>query len=304
MDSSEKRASASEKVRAQFGGRDALFGLSSVPKVVELRLEMIQANPDQPRKTFDEAGLRELANSIERHGLIQPITVRRLSEGDGYMVIAGERRLRAFQLLGRQTVPAIISTGNADEIALIENLQREDLKPLEEAEALDALRQRHGYSQEELARIVSKAKSTISELLSLIDLPEVIKAEVRTSELPISKSVLIEVSRLKEEPEQLRLWEQVKSGRATVRNARAHKDGSAPRETPTPLAKTLAAARSFARRLEELATEDLITNRGQYIELLEVKQRLDDLMAEHTARDGELHQELAGRITHTPSSDA
>ena len=296
MDNSEKRASASEKVRTQFGGRDALFGLSGLPKLVELRLEMIHANPDQPRKTFDEAGIRELANSIESHGLIQPITVRRLTEGDGYMVIAGERRLRAFQLLGRQTVPAIISTGNADEIALIENLQREDLKPLEEAEALDALRQRHGYTQDELARIVSKAKSTISELLSLIELPEVIKTEVRTSERPISKSVLIEVSRLKQEPEQLRLWEQVKTGRATVRTARAHKDGGGTRETLTPLAKTLAAARCFARRLEELATEDLVTNRDQYGELLEVKQRLDDLMSEHTARSRELQQKLAQRI--------
>jgi hypothetical protein len=114
-------------------------------------------------------------------------------------------------------------------------------------------------------------------------LPEVIKSEVRTSEPPISKSVLIEVSRLKEEPEQLRLWEQVKTGRATVRSARAHKDGSGARESLTPLAKTLAAGRSFARHLEELATEDLVTNRDQYVELLGVKQRLDDLMAEHTA---------------------
>jgi ParB family transcriptional regulator, chromosome partitioning protein len=303
MDNSEKRASASEKVRAQYGGRDTLFSLSNLPKIVELRLEIIQANPDQPRKTFVEAGIRELANSIESHGLIQPITVRRLAEDDGYMVIAGERRLRAFQLLKRQTVPAIISTGNADEIALIENLQREDLKPLEEAEALDALRQRHGYTQDELARIVSKAKSTISELLSLMDLPEAIKADVRTSELPISKSVLIEVSRLKNEPEQLQLWEQVKTGRATVRTARAHKESGGVRETLTPLAKTLAAARSFARRLEKLSTEDLVTNRDQYMELLDVKQRLDDLMAEHTARGGELHQELARRITHSLRSE-
>lgn len=280
MKSSENRAAGSEKVRAQFGGRDTLFGLSSLPKLVELRLEMIQANPNQPRKTFDEDGLRELASSIESHGLIQPVTVSRAPEGDGYMVVAGERRFRAFQLLNRPTIPAIISTGNADEIALIENLQREDLKPLEEAEALEALRQQHGYTQEELARIVSKAKSTISELLSLNELPEPIKTEVRTSERPVTKSVLIEITRLREEPEQLKLWEQVKAGRSTVRAARQQKEEGEVRDNQTPAMKMLTAGRTFVRRLKRIPTDDLTANRDQYFELMELKQQIDAMITE------------------------
>jgi ParB family chromosome partitioning protein len=281
MDSSERRAAGAAKVRAQFGGRDALFGTSGLPKLVELRLEVIQTNPNQPRKTFDEGALRELASSIESHGLIQPITVRRLPDDDSYMVVAGERRLRAFQLLERQTIPAIISTGSADEIALIENLQREDLKPLEEAEALEALRQQHGYTQEELARIVSKAKSTISELLSLNELPAPIKAEVRTSELPVSKSVLIEITRLKSEPEQLKLWDQVKTGRrSTVRAARQQKEDGEVRDNQTPAMKMLAAGRSFVRRLKRIPADDLTANRDQYLELMELKRQLNAMITD------------------------
>lgn len=286
MDSSEKRAAGAAKVRAQFGGRDALFGLSSLPKLVELRLDLIQANPNQPRKTFDENGIKELASSIESHGLIQPITVRRLPDGDSYMVVAGERRFRAFELLERQTVPAIISTGSADEIALIENLQREDLKPLEEAEALEALRQQHGYTQGELARIVSKAKSTISELLSLNALPEPIKAEVRTSELPVTKSILIEVTRLKNEPEQLKLWNQIKTGRSTVRAARQRKEDGEVRDNQTPAIKMLAAGRTFVRRLKRIPADDLTANQDQYLELMQLKQQLDAMIAEIETRQG------------------
>ncbi|WP_261771972.1 ParB/RepB/Spo0J family partition protein [Nitrosococcus oceani] len=100
-------------------------------------LTNLRENPDQPRKAFDEAALQKLADSIEQHGLIQSITVASdPGNEEGYMVVAGERRFRAFKQLGRETIPAIVTQGNRDEIALIENLQRENLNPLEEAEAL------------------------------------------------------------------------------------------------------------------------------------------------------------------------
>ncbi len=274
--------------------RDALFDTSAnFPKVVELDLVQIRPNPHQPRKTVGEAGLEELAASIEQHGLISPIVVK--EKDGGYVLVAGQRRFLAHQRLGRETIFAIVTEGNPDEIAIIENLQREDLKPLEEAESLAALQGRYGYTQEELARVVAKAKSTISELLSLNDLPEPVKAEVRTSERPLSKSVLIEVARLRSESEQLKLWEQIKSGRATVRAARQRKEEGAVRDNLTPTSKALAAGRSFIRRLERLPTEDLVANRDQYVELLELKQRLDDLIGEHVARGGELQQEATQR---------
>ena len=283
--------------------RDALFDTSeNFPKVVELDLARIRPNPHQPRKTVDEDGLKELAASIEQHGLISPVVVK--EEDGGYVLVAGQRRVLAHQRLGRETIFAIVTEGNADEIAIIENLQREDLKPLEEAESLAALQGRYGYTLEELAKVVAKAKSTISELLSLNELPEPVRAEVRTSERPVSKSVLIEVARLRSEPEQIRLWEQIKSGRSTVRAARQQKEQGQVRDNLTQTSKMLAAGRSFVRRLERLPTEDLVANRDQYVELLELKQRLDDLLAEHTARGGELEQQATQRITHSPASDA
>ena len=121
------------------------------PRIVEIDLHDLHPNPDQPRKTFSEESLIELAASIERHGLIQPITVKRLDSGT-YLLVAGERRFRAFERLGRPTIPAIVTTGDAEEIALIENIQREDLNPLEEAEALARMMDRHRYTQEQLGK--------------------------------------------------------------------------------------------------------------------------------------------------------
>ncbi len=130
--------------------RDFFFGASpDLPKIVEISLSEIQPNPDQPRKTFDEVKLQELAGSIERQGLLQPIIVKKRAGDDvGYLLVAGERRFRAHHRLQKATIPAIITEGNPDEIALIENLQREELNPLEEAEALQRMMERYRYTQE------------------------------------------------------------------------------------------------------------------------------------------------------------
>jgi ParB family transcriptional regulator, chromosome partitioning protein len=211
------------RVRGVLGerARDALFDLAAdAPRLVEIDTEAVRPNPAQPRRRVDEAGLAELAASIERHGLLQPIVVK--EEDGGYVLVAGQRRLLAHRHLGRERVAALIVAGEPDELALIENLQRQDLPPLDEAEALAALKARHGYSQDELARIMAKAKSTISELLSLVDLPEPVKAEVRTSEPPVAKSVLVEVARAGDPEAQRTLWERLRGG-GTVRAARAAK---------------------------------------------------------------------------------
>ena len=125
---------------------DIFFGTSAdLPKIVELDLDDIRQNPDQPRKIFNEATLRDLASSIDKHGLIQPITVKQENESR-YLLVAGERRYRAHLLLERRTIPAIITNGNVDEIALIENIQREDLNPLETAQAFQQMIDRYSYS--------------------------------------------------------------------------------------------------------------------------------------------------------------
>jgi len=204
---------------------DFMFGLSpDLPRIVEVDLAKLRPNPDQPRTVFKEEALQELADSIKQHGLIQPIAV--VHDGDkesGFVIVAGERRFRAYQLLGRGTIPAIITSGNPDEIALIENIQREDLSPIEEAEALAKMMNRHSYKQEELAKIIGKSRITVTELLGLNTLPDEIKNECRTSDIA-SKSVLIEVARLGKAEEQLRFWHEFKQGeKKTVRAVRSQK---------------------------------------------------------------------------------
>ncbi len=206
---------------------DYMFGLSQeMPRIIEIELTKLRPNPDQPRKVFNEETIKELAVSIEQHGLIQPISVVPDSESrDGFMIVAGERRYRAHQHLGKPTITAIITKGNSDEIALIENIQREDLSPVDQAEGLANMMAKHGSKQEDLAKVIGKARTTVTELLSLNTLPDEIKNECRTSDIA-SKSALIEIVRLRNVEDQLKFWEDMKHGGArTVRAARVMKSG-------------------------------------------------------------------------------
>ena len=250
--------------------------VSSRGRLVDIPLPRLRPNPDQPRMIFDEQALAELAGSIEQHGLLQPIAIKSTEDGH-YIVVAGERRWRAFQRLGRETIPAIITDGNADELALIENLQRQDLAPLEEAQALARLMERHAYSQEELGRVIGKARNTVNAILSLNTLPEDIKWESATAD-SVSKSVLVEIARLKDPAAQLALWRQLKAG-STVRSARARKEAGEVLDNQTAATKMLAAGRSFVRRLQGTLPSDLIANRDQYQELLKLKAEIEELVA-------------------------
>ena len=145
--------------------------------LLQLPLASIAPNPYQPRKTFNEASIEELSRSVREHGIVQPLVVTR--SGDRYKLIAGERRYRAAQRAGLQTVPVIVKEmvqeGDALQIALIENIQREDLNPMEEAAAYHQLHQEFGLTQEEISRRVGKERSTIANFLRLLKLPEAVK---------------------------------------------------------------------------------------------------------------------------------
>ena len=256
---------------------DPLFDLEALPRIVEIDLDRIDAHPDQPRKTIDPEALAELAASIERHGLLQPIIVQP-SADDRYVLVAGQRRLHAHRALGRSRIAALLTAGDRDELALIENLQRESLPPLDEADALAALKERHGYSQDELAKALAKAKSTISELLSLNALPPAIKADVRAQPRPPSKSILIEIARLEDEAAQLALWERLKSG-GTVRDARRAKPPRAGRATPVDGVAAIArASERLLRRLDDVTTERLCRERTLVAQLRELQRRLDRIL--------------------------
>lgn len=256
------------KARLQGKVTRDMFGVDTdLPEMLQLDLGKLDPNPDQPRKHFDQAFLEELAESIKEKGLIQPIVVKRLT-GGRFMIVAGERRYRAHKLIGADTIRAIATDGNPDEIALIENVQRQDLDPIEEAEAYARLLERHQYSQRDLGRIVGKAESTISEILSLNALPLAIKEELRTSEvIRPAKSVLIEIARLPDSDKQLSLWQELKAGKATVKAARERKKRPTP-EQLTSYQRVLGAIQRLRRELE--SSEELSEDqRAQIAKLVE-----------------------------------
>jgi ParB family chromosome partitioning protein len=155
------------------GGNDAA---PSAGGVREIDIARIRPNPNQPRIQFDEAGIDELAQSIAERGVLQPILVR--PEGDGFEIIAGERRWRAAQRAQLHAIPAIVrevDEAATAEIALIENIQREDLNAIEEAEAYRQLIQRHGHHQDDVGKLVHKSRSHIANLLRLLDLPDFVR---------------------------------------------------------------------------------------------------------------------------------
>lgn len=164
----------------------ATFSIRTAPerRVCRLALESISPSPFQPRRSFDEGELRALADSIERFGLLSPLLVRR--SGAGYELIAGERRLRAMELLGWSHADAIISVSPDRDCALvglIENLQREDLHFLDEAEACRRILREHGLTQEELAATLSKSPSALANLLRLLRLDRSVRAFIRENGL-------------------------------------------------------------------------------------------------------------------------
>lgn len=155
-------------------GLDSLFTENSTDtkEAVEVRLSEIEPNRDQPRKHFDETALAELSESIKRHGLIQPLLVRPLT-GGGYQIVAGERRWRASRMAGLSSVPVVIrelSDKETMEIALIENLQREDLNPVEEAKGYKQLMDTYGFTQEQVAVSVNKSRPAVANSLRLLNL--------------------------------------------------------------------------------------------------------------------------------------
>ena len=170
-------------------GDDAAASLSengAADSITQLPLTKIERNPNQPRKKFDQQALEELAESIRLHGVITPITVRHGEKDGYYQIIAGERRWRAARLAGLKEIPAMVleaSEGEVMELALIENLQRQDLNPIEEAEGYDRLMQQFGLTQEEVANRVVKSRSAVANALRLLGLPDEVRTMVADGKL-------------------------------------------------------------------------------------------------------------------------
>ncbi|MBR3976764.1 MAG: ParB/RepB/Spo0J family partition protein [Bacteroidaceae bacterium] len=203
-------------------GLDALISTDAVrtsgsSSIGEIEIEKIFANPNQPRRDFNEEALQELADSIKELGVIQPITLRKMDDGT-YQIIAGERRFRASQIAGKTTIPAYILKADDEdtmEMALIENIQREDLNPLEIALAYQQLIEQHSLSQEQLSKRVGKGRATIANFLRLLKLPASIQVALKEKRIDMghAKALLS----LDSHAEQLRIFHEIEDNSYSVR---------------------------------------------------------------------------------------
>ncbi|MCI6354609.1 ParB/RepB/Spo0J family partition protein [Eubacterium coprostanoligenes] len=221
-----------------------------------LNINEITPNKEQPRKTFDETALEELADSIRQHGVLQPLLVRPLTSG-GYQLVAGERRWRASRLAELKEVPVIIkelSDTEAMEIAIIENLQREDLNPIEEAEGLQALIDKCGYTQEQVATSVGKSRPAITNALRLLKLPEEVREMAKDG--TISAGHARALLAFDNQPMMIECANQIVSKKLTVRDVE-----KMAKRPATSLTKTKTAQRrdSFYDEVELSLTEALGT---------------------------------------------
>lgn len=213
---------ATKKYPSLGRGLDALISTDTVKtegssSISEIAISQIKANPNQPRREFDPEALQELADSIKEIGIIQPITLRKMDDGT-YQIIAGERRFRASQLAGLTTVPAYIRTAddeNVMEMALIENIQREDLNSMEIALAYQHLLEEYSLTQEKLSERVGKKRTTIANYLRLLKLPAQIQVALKNRELDMGHARALLA--LDNPIEQIRLFEEIQTFGYSVR---------------------------------------------------------------------------------------
>lgn len=221
---------------------------------MELRVDQIDADPNQPRKSFGEDELAGLAASMSEQGQLQPILVRRHPTDRGqWIVVAGERRWRAAQRLGWELILAIEHGGDPEILALIENLQRVDLTPVEEARALKRLIDGKGWSQNQAAEALGKTKGEISATLRILTLPEDILEGVLTSELGLTRNVLVELARVEDPSIRGDLIQSARGGSLSVRSIRSAKS---PATTSSVIATENPSPRPLPRSGINLAAVD------------------------------------------------
>ncbi len=194
-----------------------IYEETEAEEVVELNLDDLRPNPYQPREVFDEEALKELAGSIEKYGVFQPIIAKKSIKG--YEIITGERRVRASRIAGKTTIPAIvrqISDEEMAEIALLENLQREDLNALEEARAYKGLLEHLNITQDELAKRVSKSRSHITNIIGLLRLPDSVQKLIEEKKITMGHARVL--SKLEDNDEIIKLAKKIADTNLTVRD--------------------------------------------------------------------------------------
>ena len=257
-----------------FLDNDISDDLSESSNKTMLRISMIDPKPGQPRKNFDTEALAQLAESIGAHGVLQPIIVRAISE-DRYQIIAGERRWRASKMAGQSEIPAIVIEADeleAAQIALVENLQRENLNPLEEAQAYSELIETYDMTQEQIAQKIGKSRSAIANTLRLLDLPEELSMLIEQGNLtagharallglPNAESRILLGTKAAEQQWSVRVTEdEVRRYARRLALAAAEEEKE---ETDAPEVKIDYVAELEKRMMRELGRRVKIANKGQ-----------------------------------------
>jgi len=236
-------------------------------KLYLLSMPCLSPDPEQPRKFFDEQALAELSASIVIHGVLQPILVREGVDGN-FIIVSGERRYQAAKLAGMETIPAILIDGEPAEISIIENLLRENLTAIEEAEAIERLRALHDYGLSDLATALGKSDSTLSEILTLNKLPAEVKDDCR-NDPKTARGILVAITRQKTPEKMLALYTKYKESGLTRGEIR--KKTAKPKPANAPIDLTFVG--SFSEKLDTLDLTALsVDQRGELdIELTKLR---------------------------------
>ncbi len=207
--------------------------VKSKKNVEEIAMDRIRPNSNQPRKNFNPEAIEDLAKSIEEHGIIQPILVRPM--GEGYEIVAGERRYRAARSLKKKTIPSIVYEINDEEnmlFAIIENMQREDLNPIEEAEGIQTMLETYDMTHEQVAKAIGKSRPQISNMTRLLKLPEVVRNYIAEGQISAGHGRTL-VS-LEDQEKQVQLAKKIVDKELSVRELEAHLNGKGQKKRKKP----------------------------------------------------------------------
>ena len=239
-------------------GLKALLGEDIDKNIQEIPVNQIDANPNQPRKAFNEETLKKLEQSIKKYGVVQPVIVRKKDNGN-YELIAGERRLRAAKNAQLEKIPVVIKEYNnreSAEIALIENLQREDLNPIEEGKAYESIIEKYDLTQEEMSQIAGKSRSYITNTLRLLTFPDAIQKLLQSKKLTTGQARPLLA--LKTVAEQLKLAKKIVEEGLSARQVEKK-----PGEKTTPKPKKEVQISTYLRAMEE----EIITSLGTLVKI-------------------------------------
>jgi len=257
----------------------ALVTNSSFRHTFEVSVTAVEADPGQPRRAFNDDGLRQLAATMDDRGQLQPILLRRNpDQHNQWIIVAGERRWRAAGLLGWKTILAIEHDGDPEVASLLENLQRVDLTVVEEARGVRRLMESKGWTQSQAAEAVGRSKGEMSAVLRVLHLPQEILEQVLTSEPAVPRNTLIELARIKEPAELRRLVAAMRDGGMTIRELRQAKASAEHPEKAASVRFSTTVLDRLAQRLNELRAAGHLPDEQDRRRLERLRTEIDALL--------------------------